>query len=129
MPFHPFASYKTRRLQLTAREVATAHIIDPILSRAVLEKGTLPDWIRGEMEYQLRAYILGRQITSVEIPFYDSWFEMLKDELYHRFPRLSWFKKRWPAKISTSTLDAWQAFPEAVKPEFGNTLILETFSP
>jgi hypothetical protein len=31
--------------------------------------------------------------------------------------------------MSTTTLTAWQAFPEYAKPEFGNTLILETFSP
>jgi hypothetical protein len=83
-------------------------------------------FVNRDLEYRLDAYLYGKQISGVEITTPSSWLQMLKEDLYRRFPRLlQWLKVRWPVQTATQTLQAWQAFPDLQKPAYGNTIVLD----
>ena len=88
--------------------------VEQVVSKFDIERWDGHEWARAaHMDAYIRrasAGLVGKKRTeSVSYPA--TWWDAVKQ----RFAPV-WFLKRWPAKLTTWTVDAWSLFPELEAP-------------
>jgi hypothetical protein len=97
-------------------------LLDDVIHRAQIQQRK--DWVKHEMEYEMRSFLLGRTLTGFVVQRPANWFEAWKENAYRRGYLGPWARRLWPVRFDREELKATEVYPRVAPEQCGPRVLM-----
>ncbi len=121
----PWVTVKTlelSRYDFHAYRAVPNDVLDDAIHRAQILQHK--NWLRREIEYEMRSSLYGRTLTGFVVQRPANWFEAWKENAYRRGYLGPWARRLWPVRFDREELKATEMYPRVAPEQCGPRVLM-----